>query len=34
VQALYRLGARWSINDMNYLETMIKMLQTLGFFYE
>ncbi|MBO7662642.1 MAG: SDR family oxidoreductase, partial [Clostridia bacterium] len=32
VQALSRLGERWSITDMDYLEKMIQMLQLLGFF--
>ena len=32
VQALGRLGIRWSITDMEYLEKVIEMLQTLGFF--
>ncbi|MBR6171836.1 MAG: SDR family oxidoreductase, partial [Eubacterium sp.] len=31
-QALYRLGLKWSITDLNYLEKMIEMLRTLGFF--
>ncbi|MBO5551120.1 MAG: SDR family oxidoreductase, partial [Lachnospiraceae bacterium] len=32
VQALYRLGFRWSITDERYLEHTVSMLQTLGFF--
>lgn len=32
VQALSRLGNRWSITDMDYLEKMNRMLQKLGFF--
>ena len=32
VQALYRLGFRWSVTDDRYLEKTIRMLQTLGFF--
>ena len=32
IQALYRLGMRWSITDMDYLEKVIDMLSTLGFF--
>ena len=31
-QALYRLGLQWSITDMNYLNTLVVMLRTLGFF--
>ena len=32
VQALSRLGARWSIIDMDYLVKMIRMMQKIGFF--
>jgi thioester reductase-like protein len=32
VQALSRLGDRWSITDMDYLEKMIRKLQQFGFF--
>jgi len=32
VRALSRLGVRWSITDMDYLEKKIRMLQKLGFF--
>ena len=32
VQALYRLGFRWSITDTVYLEKAIRMLISLGFF--
>ena len=34
MQALCRLGARWSVTDMDYLEKMIRMMQKLGFFDE
>ena len=32
IKALYRLGFKWSIIDMDYLKKTIEMLKTLGFF--
>ena len=32
VKALYRLGFKWSIIDIDYLKKAIEMLKTLGFF--
>ena len=32
VKALYRLGFKWSIIDMDYLKKTVEMLKTLGFF--
>ena len=32
VKALYRLGFRWHITDMEYINNVIEMLKTLGFF--
>ena len=32
IKALYRLGFRWSITDMDYIDSAILMLKTLGFF--
>ena len=32
IKALYRLGFRWSITDMDYIDSVILMLKTLGFF--
>nr|MCR5236038.1 SDR family oxidoreductase [Lachnospiraceae bacterium] len=32
IKALYRLGFRWEITDMDYINTAIAMLKTLGFF--
>ena len=32
VKALYRLGFKWSIIDMEYMKKSIEMLKTLGFF--
>ena len=32
INALYHLGFRWTITDMNIIDTMIETLRTLGFF--
>ena len=32
IKALYRLGFRWAMTDMEYLDKLIVMLKTLGFF--
>ena len=32
INALYHLGFKWTITDMNIIETMIEALRTLGFF--
>ena len=32
IKALYRLGFHWHITDMDYIDSVILMLKTLGFF--
>ena len=32
IKALYRLGFHWHITDMDYIDSVILMLKTVGFF--